>query len=128
MPFQINEIKLFNIINSYRQSRGLKRMTYDDKIAAVACAHSSDMATGRCEFGHDGFDDRVKLFSTTYSQISENVAYYEGHPLNEEIVVQFWLKSNRHLEIVTGDYDMSGVGVAKSPNEIFYITQLYLKS
>lgn len=126
MPLKTIEKKLYEKINGYRISQTLNTMDYDEDVAAIARGHSENMAAGRCDFGHDAFDERAARLSTQFEHISENVAYYEGHPLNEDIVLQFWLKSTRHVEIITGDYDVTGVGIAKN-DHTYFITQLFLK-
>jgi uncharacterized protein YkwD len=55
------------------------------------------------------------------------VAAYQGNPLSEEIIVQFWLKSARHRKIIQGDYKLTGIGVAKNSDDKFYITQIFIK-
>jgi uncharacterized protein YkwD len=129
MVFPQNEKKIFNLINKYRHSHGLQQLLYDAFVADVARGHSQDMAAGLAKFGHNGFDKRVaKLSDISFKEISENIATYKGEPINEEIVVQFWLKSKNHRKIIKGEYQSTGIGIARKPNEsVYYITQLFLK-
>ena len=128
METQKHEIKLFDIINNYRKHENLDGLRYDDAISNVARKHSFDMATGRVAFGHDGFEDRVKNLSGNQAlKISENVASFQGHPINEEIIAQFWLKSESHLKIIRGDYQTTGIGIAKGKSNKYFITQLFVQ-
>lgn len=129
MPFKKNENKIFNLINKYRYSFGSAPIGYDVFLADIARRHSREMATSFTTFGHNGFENRVeKLSEISYKEVSENVATYKGDPINEEIIVQFWLKSERHRNIIQGNYHKTGIGIAKKPNEsIYFITQLFLE-
>ena len=128
MPFKKNEKKIFDLINKHRRSHGAPSMKYDTFVADIARSHSRDMAMSSAQFGHIGFENRVeKLSGIAYKEVSENVATYEGEPINEEIIVQFWLKSAKHRDFIEGNYQSTGIGISKKPNEnIYFITQLFL--
>ena len=49
-----------------------------------------------------------------------------ANPISEEIIVQFWLKSAKHKKSIQGSYNLTGVGVAKSSEDKYYITQIFI--
>jgi uncharacterized protein YkwD len=70
------EHETFDLINRYRQQEGLALLEWNEAVAAQALRHSRDMAAGACDFGHDGFGDRVDALRgqlTGLSGAGENV-------------------------------------------------------
>ena len=55
------EQETFYLINQYRKSQDLPALHWDGSITKVARGHSREMADGEVDFGHDGFQQRVKL-------------------------------------------------------------------
>lgn len=120
------EAKTFRLINDYRLSIGRSALVWSDIIAAEERMHSQNMAAGQVPIGHDGFYDRIDRINEIipWSVIAENVAF-SG---NTEDAVDAWLKSPDHLEILKGDYDFTGIGVAKnSAGSAYYFSQMFLK-
>ena len=64
------------LVNEHRVSQGLKPLTFNPKIAAIARRHSQDMATGRVGFSHGGFESRREKIAGFIAQpwVGENVA------------------------------------------------------
>src|SRR5678815_4308519 len=64
--------------NQFRKSKGLTSLIMRDDLNAIARKHSEDMAKGRSDFGHRGYDQREqqvqKLIKPFYG-MAENVAY-----------------------------------------------------
>src|SRR5437660_1482286 len=107
----------------------LGKLAYDDRVAAIARAHSEDMAAGRERLGHAGFKDRAKAVDrmTPYDAIAENVALNDySRTRTVAVAVQGWLHSPHHLENIAGEYDHTGVGVARAADGTFYYTQLFV--
>jgi len=124
-----SELKIHQLINQYRNSQNQPSLALVENITQLARQHSAAMANNRVPFGNYGFKERVRkiaLFLPHYTS-AENVASYQGQPVNEEIVVQFWLKSARHRRIIQGDYQLTGIGVARNAEEVYYFTQIFLK-
>jgi uncharacterized protein YkwD len=116
-------------VNDYRVGKKLGKLAYDDRVAAIARAHSVDMASGREHLGHAGFKDRAAAVDriTPYNAIAENVALNDYSPTRTVVVaVQGWLHSPHHLENIAGEYDHTGVGVARAADGTFYYTQLFV--
>ncbi len=120
------EARTFKLVNDYRLSIGRIALAWSDIIAAEERIHSQNMATGQVPIGHDGFYERIDRINQVipWSVIAENVAFAGS----AEDAVDAWLKSPDHLVIIEGDYDITGVGVAKTTSgSAYYFSQIFLK-
>jgi uncharacterized protein YkwD len=116
-------------VNQYRKSHNLPPLTLDAGISAQARAHSEAMANGRVPFSHNGFDQRVKTIarSISYRGAAENVAYNQGYTNPGEQAVQGWIKSTGHRQNMEGQYDLTGIGIAKNAKGEYYFTQIFIR-
>ena len=117
---------ILKLINKYRTDKGLKALEMDEQIAKVAEKHSMDMATEKVPFGHDGFDARMALLREKIKPVygwAENVAY--GQQTAND-VVDSWLHSPAHKKNIEGDYNLSGIGIAKSAGGELYYTHIFI--
>lgn len=132
VPAHILELEsdVFELINDYRESKGLSRLTANADIATIAREHSENMANGTVEFGHDGFsDDRfpqmLKLVNGAGSG-AENVAWATDRDQLAEVIAQGWINSDGHrANIERSVYTQSGMGIAAVDGR-YYFTQLFL--
>lgn len=133
-PFDPNEIpllekKVFELVNKYRDSKGIETLSWSVTIAKQCRSHSHDMAIGKFPFGHAGFQERLSTISRTFniSQASENI--YHQYTLKNlaENAVSNWLNDPDGQEKITGEYDKSGVGIVKYKDWI-YITQIFINT
>lgn len=117
-------------INQYRQSRGLAPLALNGAISDQARLHSQAMASGETSFSHTGFEKRVEAIaqSVTYQSAAENVAYNQGYSDAAQQAVAGWLNSPGHLENIQGNYDLTGIGVARNSQGEYYFTQIFLQS
>ena len=117
---------ILKYVNKHRTDIGLKPLTMNATISAASEEHSKNMATKKIPFGHDGFDGRMsklaKELPPSYSY-AENVA--EGATTAKEVVDQ-WLHSPGHKKNIEGDYNITGIGIAKSTDGTLYYTQIFL--
>ena len=127
--FTTMEQSVYQQINQYRKSRKLPPLTVDAQIAQQARNHSQAMANGRVPFSHDGFDKRVKVIAQAipYSSAAENVAYNKGVADPGKQAVQGWLKSTGHRQNIEGNFDLTGIGIAKNAKGEYYFTQIFIK-
>jgi uncharacterized protein YkwD len=120
------EARIFTLVNDHRQSFGRSRLVWSDVMAEEERAHSQAMANGQLPIGHDGFyerADRIYLIIPWYS-VAENVAF----AATPESAMQSWLQSPEHQVLLEGDYDMTGIGVAKDTfSPFYYFSQMFLK-
>lgn len=122
------ELSVHDQINQYRQLQGLPELEWNETIAAFCRLHSLDMAAGRVDFGHDGFQERIDDIgqSISFRGAAENVAY-NNYTDPAAIAVDGWLNSPGHLANIEGNYDLTGVGVAVSKTGLYYFTQIFIR-
>lgn len=111
--------------NAYRARKGLAPLRWHDGIAKIAAEHAAQMASGRMPFSHDGFDDRVRAFPVSHSRAAENLALNQGVADVARVAVDGWIKSPGHEKNLSGPYTLCGIGVGRSANGTFYLTQLF---
>jgi uncharacterized protein YkwD len=116
-------------VNQYRQSRNLPPLKLNSQISQYARIHSEQMASGAVFFSHDGFEERVETIGKTipYKQAAENIAVNKGYADPVKIAVQGWIKSSGHRRNMEGQFDLTGIGVAKNAAGEYYFTQIFLK-
>jgi len=122
------EDDILALINKYRAKKGLVALHEENDMDAAAHKHSKNMATGRVAFGHSGFDNRLNTFlknMTGATAGAENVAY--GAETAEEVVAM-WLKSPGHRKNIEGNYNYTGIGIARARNGQLYYTQIFIKA
>ena len=115
-------------INQYRQSINLPPLKLNNSITQQSRIHSENMAQGKTAFSHDGFEQRVDAIGTTvvYRSAAENVAYNMGYADPVKSAVDGWLKSPGHYKNIVGDFNLTGVGVAKNAQGEYYFTQIFV--
>lgn len=112
-------------INKHRESKGLAALAFNADIATEARKHSTNMASRRVSFGHDGLTVRTKVITSKIKSVhavSENVARGQ---LTAQQVVNLWLKSPGHKKNIEGNYRYTGIGVARDRKSDLYFTQLF---
>jgi uncharacterized protein YkwD len=135
------ERRVHDLINAERAKTHARALSWDADLAAIARAHSADMAARRF-FGHvnpDGDDptargrragyDCRKALSSTEDRIglAENLYEISGNaPVDiARRSVIGWMKSPGHRQnILEKNYTKTGIGVARAGDTI-YITQLF---
>ena len=115
-------------INEYRQHHGLSKLKMDNHIVIQAKKHSQDMANHRMSFGHKEFGKRITLLRSQIKNTgggAENVAY---NYKTAKIVVNGWIHSPGHQRNIVGNYNLTGVGVARDKQGKLYYTQIFLQT
>jgi uncharacterized protein YkwD len=117
---------ILSLINTYRKKKGKPPLASNDDIAREAAKHSTGMAKGSVPFGHTGFNERSSRLLKKISGMNasaENVAY--GYESAEE-VVNGWINSAGHRKNIEGNYNLTGIGIAKAKNGQIYYTQIFV--
>lgn len=120
------EVSMFVLVNKERSEAGISPLTYDAALAEVARRHSADMFL-RGYFSHyslDGKDvaDRALASGVVYFVIGENLAFAS----TLELAHQGLMNSSGHRDnILSGDYNRMGIGVAKSEEYGIMFTQVF---
>lgn len=120
--------EILRYVNEHRMGMGLQPLKMNDFISQVAGKHSSNMASQKVPFSHDGFDKRVTTINKqikTANAWAENVAY---GPRTARAVVDMWLQSPGHKKNIEGNYNLTGIGIARSGNGDMYYTEIFVNS
>ena len=121
------EQKVHHLINQYRISNNLSPLTTNDIITQQARMHSRSMARKKARFSHDGFGKRVERISRflPHKIAAENVAYNKGYSDCAQQAVKAWLRNTKHRKNIRGNFGLTGIGVAKNPEGVYYFTQIF---
>jgi len=115
-------------INQYRASKKLPPLSVDSRITQIARIHSENMANGKVRFSHDGFEGRAKAITIPYQSVAENVAYNMGYSDPVRKAVEGWIKSDGHRKNMEGQFNLTGIGIAKNAKGEYYFTQLFVRT
>lgn len=112
-------------INLYRTNLGKNSLIEDRSYAtAYAVKHSKYMEASKNINHHNFFIRSSALKNKGASSVSENIAY--GYS-SAKTVVNAWLKSEAHKNIIEGDFSHVGFGIIKSLEGRYYYTTIYYK-
>lgn len=105
------EYAVLELVNQERAAYGLAPLSWNDELAAVARAHSYDMAN-RNFFDHTNPDgkspfDRIRGAGITYSIAAENIAAGQSTP---EAAVAAWMNSEGHRANILRD-SLTEIGI-----------------
>ena len=115
-------------INEYRQKHGLSALKMDNNIVKEAKNHSIDMANHTMPFGHKYFLSRIDRLHSKIKNSgagAENVAY---NYKDAQDVVKNWLRSPGHKRNIDGNYNLTGIGIARDSKGKIYFTQIFLRT
>lgn len=117
---------ILKLINKHRAGQYLSPLQMNPHIQVIATEHAKDMANGKTPFGHQGFEERAKtLLSKLHgSSVAENIASGQE---NAPSIVNSWLDSNSHRNNIEGDFNLTGIGIAKSENQKMFYCQILIK-
>jgi uncharacterized protein YkwD len=119
------EREILRLVNKHRAKKGLSALENHGSIAAAADKHSRSMASRRT-MSHAGFDGRTdKLLKSINgaNAAAENVAYGSK---TAEAVVNMWLNSKGHRKNIEGNFNLTGIGIARSRDGVLYYTQIFI--
>lgn len=121
------EIQAFEATNKYRLKKGEGLLVLDTFLCQIAREHSQKMADGKVDFGHDGFDKRVKRIEKKFGMelaAAENV-FMSSAEADGNQAVDEWIDSPGHREnMLTPRYKRVGIGKANGKEGTFY-TQIF---
>ncbi|KTD26016.1 MULTISPECIES: CAP domain-containing protein [Legionella] len=123
-----NQKAILFYVNAYRAKHGLKPLKLNRLMSEEAAKHSRDMAKHAIPFGHKYFDKRIHRLFAKIKQCqggSENVAY---NYRDGEEVVRNWLTSPGHRRNIMGNYNLTGIGLARDKKGKLYFTQIFLRT
>lgn len=119
------EIEILELINDYRITKGLSALSDMSKIKATAYSHT-DYMRDKQEVSHDNFYQRSSSLKNNpgASKVGENVAYGFS---SAQSVVNAWLNSDGHKEIIEGDFTNFDISAEKDKDGKWYFTNIFIK-
>ena len=123
------EHTVFNHINLYRASKGMRPLGHHAGLAGTARAHSGAIASGARPMSHDGMRDRLMphMGYFGYRAGGEILAYNRGAGDPAQVAMRSWINSYRHKDVIEEDYTAMGVGVAQRADGAWYFTVLFVR-
>jgi len=118
---------VLKLVNEHRAGMGLGSLQMNEVMSAAAEKHSRNMGANRIPFGHDGFDARmagIRKQVKPANAWAENVAYSSD---DAKEVVAMWLHSPGHRKNIEGNYNTTGIGIAKGKDGNYYYTQIFFR-
>ncbi len=116
------------LVNKHRKSLGLQPLKANDAAKRAAQSHSKNMADKKVEFGHPQFNERMDALSRKINPKphawAENVASGQN---TAQGALEDWLNSPGHKKNLEGDYNLTGIGIAKGRNGNLYFTQIFIR-
>lgn len=126
VSYSVLELEILDLINVYRETKGLNTLTKLDIVSYVAETHTEYMVeTGLVN--HDNFPERNQklVVSASAKSVGENVAYGFN---SAKGVVDAWLKSDAHRAIIENEnYTHFGVSTERNLEGRNYFTQIFIK-
>lgn len=115
--------EILSMVNAHRSTLNLEPIKLDRRTAtAYAVMHTEYMIDNE-RISHDGYAQRSQaLLSEGALRVGENVA--RGYRSAED-VVNAWLNSQTHRNVIEGDYTHSGFGVMQDFRGTYYFTHLF---
>ncbi|TJY34027.1 CAP domain-containing protein [Pontimicrobium aquaticum] len=119
------EIEILELINNHRITLGLNALNDMSQIKATAYSHT-DYMRDKQEVSHDNFYQRSSSLKNNpgATKVGENVAYGFS---SAQSVVNAWLNSDGHREIIEGDFTNFDVSAEKDQNGKWYYTNIFIK-
>ena len=119
---------VFEEVNQYRISLNLAPLELNSHISEQAQIHSANMANESAPFSHEGFKMRIAAIKSqiTYRSAAENLGYNWGYADPARQAVAGWIESPSHRKNMAGNYNLTGIGVAKNSRGEYYFTQIFI--
>lgn len=114
-------------VNQHRKNKNLPPLNLHPQISDQARIHSQNMAQGKVIFSHNGFKERVQAIKLPYRSVAENVAYNMGFTDPVSHAVIGWIESPGHRQNMEGEFNLTGIGIAKNAQGEYYFTQIFMR-
>jgi uncharacterized protein YkwD len=123
------EHTVFNHINLYRLSKGMRPLSHHPGLAGTARTHSGAMASGARPMNHDGMRDRLMPHMASFGHRAggEILAFNRRVGDPALTAMRSWINSYRHKDVIEEDYASMGVGVAQRADGAWYFTVLFVR-
>jgi uncharacterized protein YkwD len=91
-PIQLDSMRIYNLVNDYRASKSLNKLTFDPSMCDYTKIRLSQIHT---DFSHSGYKLNPFPYGKSYGYTGENLI--QGYP-SEQDTVDAWIASPKHLE------------------------------
>lgn len=122
------ENTLYEEINDYRVSKGLNKLKLDSRINEIAKKHSVAMAEQKIVLTTVDIKDSSVLIEDfmPYRSIGQAISYNFGHYNPARTTADSWISDPRFINTLQGEYEYTGIGVARSIKGEYYFTQIFV--
>ncbi len=128
------ESEILRLVNDERRRAGETPLRTSERLTLASRGHSYDMALRRY-LGHDGPagdtpQERVRSAGIDSVKLGENVYQESGEELHDlaRRAVRQWMASPGHrANILSPDFNATGVGVARAADGTTYVTQDFVR-
>jgi uncharacterized protein YkwD len=126
------ERQVFQLVNNERTYRGLPELQWDDRLAAVARRHASNMAArgffAHVDPVHGDVADRLAKAGIAWSRFEENLLQEWGYEDSARSGVLSWMASPGHRKnILDKDVTLAGVGAARRADGTLFLAQEFIR-
>lgn len=118
--------QILDEVNAHRASQGLAELKRDRQYASAYATDHTKYMIEKDRISHDNFGIRSNGLKRTEGaeSVGENVAY--GFT-DAKALVNAWLNSPSHRQVMEGNYTHSGFGVMQNHQGSYYFTQLFYR-
>lgn len=119
------ERQLLDLINDYRETKGLNKLDKINHISYKSFEHNEYMISTN-DIGHANFGERQQNLHQALGalRVGENVAYNYS---TSQAVLQAWINSAAHRANIEGDYTHFGISISENANGQKYYTNIFIK-
>ena len=126
------ERQVFQLVNNERTWRGLAELRWDDRLAALARRHASNMAArgffAHVDPVHGDVPDRLAKAGIAWSRFEENLLEQWGYEEEARSGVLSWMASPDHRRnILDKDVTLAGVGAARHRDGRLFLAQEFIR-
>jgi uncharacterized protein YkwD len=123
------EHTVFNHINLYRVTKGLRPLSHHGSLAGAARSHSTAMASGSTPMSHAGMRERLMPYMGNFGRRAggEILAFNRKAGDPAQTAMRSWINSYRHKDVMEEDYTSMGVGVSQRADGTYYFTVLFIR-
>lgn len=130
----VDKWEIFRLVNSQRRKKGLAELQWSNDLEKLARSYSKKMADGKFFSHYERNGDSVVQRATAmrirgWRKIGENLFMCSSYGEANNLAVEKWMKSPLHRQnILDGNYNTTGIGIAESRDGTFYITQVFTQN
>jgi uncharacterized protein YkwD len=120
------ETKIFNAVNTYRESKLLPKITMQYLMVEDAQIYSKKMADGVASYGVDGIMVILNEIKTNLGGDASGAVVQFSEFENADTVVNRMIRDPVKRQVLEQNFNQTGVGAAKDNSGNWYVTQLFI--